>query len=173
MQGFVLANNGKSIQEVVTTDPERAVRFASAMQAISHVPGYAIELVSTVYDWASLGDAYIVNVGGSRGQAAIELAKNFENIKLLVQDSANMIQGAESGVPAELTGRIEFMAHELFEPQTVKASVYFFRMVFRNLGDKYAVQALKAQIPVLRPGVKILLQDVCMPEPDAIPLWRE
>ena len=150
------------------------MRFASAMQAINHVPGYAIEIVSTVYDWASLGDAYIVNVGGSRGQAAaIELAKNFTNIKLLVQDSANMIQGAESGVPEELKGRIEFMTHELFEPQTVKAPVYFFRMVFRNLGDKYAVQALKAQIPVLRPGVKILLQDVCMPEPGAIPLWRE
>jgi O-methyltransferase domain len=149
------------------------MRFASGMQAINYVPGYAIELVSTVYDWASLGDAYIVNVGGSRGQAAIELAKNFGNIKLLVQDSANMIQGAELGVPEELKGRIEFMTHELFEPQTVKAPVYFFRMVFRNLGDEYAVQALKAQIPVLRPGVKILLQDVCMPEPDAIPLWRE
>ena len=149
------------------------MRFASGMQAINHVPGYAIENVSTVYDWASLGDAYIVNVGGSRGQAAIELAKNFGNIKLLVQESANMIQGAELEVPEELKGRIEFMAHELFEPQSVKAPVYFFRMVFRGLGDQYAVQVLKAQIPALRPGVKILLQDVCMPEPDAIPLWRE
>jgi hypothetical protein len=143
------------------------------MQAINHVPGYAIENVSTVYDWASLGEAYVVNIGGSRGQAAIELAKNFGDIKLLVQDSAAMIQGAELGIPKELKGRIEFTSHELFEPQTVKADVYFFRMVFRNLGDKYALQALKAQIPVLRPGVKILIQDVCMPEPDAIPLWRE
>ncbi|KAJ4305848.1 hypothetical protein N0V90_001380 [Kalmusia sp. IMI 367209] len=171
--GFALANNGKSIQEVFASDPERAMRFAPGMQAINHVPGYAIENVSTVYDWASLGDAYIVNVGGSRGQAAIELAKNFGNIKLLVQDSANIIQSAESGVPKELEGRVEFMKHELFEPQTVRAHVYFFRMVFRNLGDKYALQVLKAQIPVLRPGVKILIQDVCMPEPDAIPLWRE
>ena len=149
------------------------MRFASGMQAIDHVPGYAIEHVSTVYDWASLGDALIVNVGGSRGQAAIELAKNFGNIKLVVQDSENMIQGAESGVPEELKGRIEFMTHATFEPQTVKAPVYFFRMVFRGLGDKYAVLALKAQIPALQYGVKILIQDVCMPEPGAIPLWRE
>lgn len=171
--GFVLANNGKTVQEVVTTDPERAMRFGTGMQAINHVPGYAIEKVSTVYDWASLGDARIVNVGGSRGQAAIELAKNFGNIKLLVQDGAGMIQGAESGVPEELKGRVEFMPHTLFEPQTVEAPVYFFRMVFRGLGDKYAVEVLKAQIPVLRPGVKILLQDVVMPEPGAIPLCRE
>lgn len=149
------------------------MRFASGMQAINHVPGYAIENVSKVYDWASLGDAYIVNVSGSRGEAAIELAKSFGDIKLLVQDSTIMIQGAESGVPEELKGRVEFMKHDLFEPQTTKAQVYFFRMVFRNLGDKYALQALKAQIPVLRPGVKILIQDVCMPEPGGIPLWRE
>ncbi|EPE28201.1 S-adenosyl-L-methionine-dependent methyltransferase [Glarea lozoyensis ATCC 20868] len=171
--GFILANNNKSVQDIVTTSPERAMRFASGMQAIDYVPGYAIENVSTVYDWASLGNVRIVNVAGSRGQAAIELAKNFGNIRLLVQDSANMIQGAESGVPEELKGRVEFMAHGLFEPQTIKAPVYFFRMAFRSLGDKYAVQVLKAQIPVLESGVKILLQDVCMPEPDTIPLWRE
>lgn len=149
------------------------MRFASGMQAIDHVPGYAIRNVSKVYDWASLGDAFIVNVGGSRGQAAIELASNFANVKLLVQDSPVIIEGAESEVPDHLKGRVEFMKHELFEPQTVQADVYFFRMVFRNLGDKYAVRALKAHISALRPGVKILIQDVCMPEQDTIPLWRE
>lgn len=149
------------------------MRFASGMQAIDHVPGYAIGNVSKIYDWASLGDAFIVNVGGSRGQAAIELARNFGNVKLLVQDSPMIIEGAESDVPDQLKGRVEFMKHELFEPQTVQADVYFFRTVFRNLGDKYALQALKAQIPALRPGVKILIQDVCMSEQDTIPLWRE
>jgi len=149
------------------------MRFAFGMEAINYVPGYAIENVSSVYDWASLGDAYIVDVGGSRGQAAIELAKNFGNIKLLIQDSAMMIQGADSGVPDEVKGRIDFMAHGLFDLQTVKAPVYFFRLVLRGLSDKYAIQVLKAQIPVLQPGVKILIQDAVMPEPDVIPLWRE
>lgn len=149
------------------------MRFASGMQAIDHVPGYAIGNISKVYDWASLGDALIVNVGGSRGQSAIELARDFGNLKLLVQDSPMIIEGAESDVPDQLKGRVEFMKHELFELQTVQADVYFFRMVFRNWGDKHALQALKAQIPALRPGVKILIQDVCMPEQDTIPLWRE
>jgi hypothetical protein len=51
--------------------------------------------------------------------------------------------------------------------------VYFLRLVLRALPDKFAVQALKALIPVLKTGVKILIQDVCMPEPNTIPLWRE
>lgn len=149
------------------------MRFASGMGAIDHVPGYAIENLPGAFDWASLGDAYIVNVGGSRGQAAIELAKNFGNVKLLVQDSEMFIQNAERDVPEQLKGRVDFMKHELFEPQTAHADVYFFRMVLRNWGDKYAVNVLKAQIPVLRPGVKILIQDVCMPDGGTIPLWRE
>ncbi|KAI3393977.1 hypothetical protein diail_3338 [Diaporthe ilicicola] len=170
--GFTLAN-GKSVFDVLASDPPRAMRFAGGMQAIDYVPGYAISNVPTVYDWASLGDVLLVNVGGQRGQAAIELAKNFSNVKLLVQDSAMIIKGAESDIPKELKGRVEFQSHELFEPQKVQADVYFFRMVFRNWGDKYAVNALKAQIPALRPRAKILIQDVCMPEQDSIPLWRE
>jgi hypothetical protein len=143
------------------------------MQALDHVPGCAIKDISSTYDWASLGDAYVVNAMGSRGQAAIELAKNFPKLKLLVQDSAHVVQNASADVPGDLQGRIEFEAHELFQPQTVKADVYFFRMVFRNFGDSFAVQALRAQIPVMRPEVKILIQDAVMPEPNAIPLWRD
>lgn len=172
IQGFALAN-GKSVFGVLATDPARGMRFAGAMPAMEYVPGYAIANLAKVYDWASLGDAYIVNVGGQRGQIAIELARKFNNVKLLVQDSAMIIQGAETEVPAQLKGRVEFEKHELFETQTVQADVYFFRMVFRNWGDKYAVKILKAHIPALRPGVKILIQDVCMPEPETIPLWRE
>lgn len=143
------------------------------MQAIDHVPGYAVGAVSKVYDWASMGNAFIVNVGGSRGQVALELANNFENITLLVQDVAMVIEGAESDVPDRFKQRVRFMQHDLFDPQTVQADVYFFRMVFRTWGDKYALRILRAQIPALQPGAKILIQDACMPEPDTIPLWRE
>lgn len=65
------------------------------------------------------------------------------------------------------------MKHALFDPQTVQADAYLFRMVFRNWGNKYSLQILKAQIPALRPGAKILIQDACMPEPGTIPLCRD
>ncbi|GAP92082.1 putative sterigmatocystin 8-O-methyltransferase [Rosellinia necatrix] len=171
--GFALVNDGKSVFDVLSTDPARAMRFAGGMKSLDHVPGCADAAVATAYDWSSLGNVLIVNVGGSRGQVAIDLASKFENVKLLVQDSAMVIEGAGSGVPSELKERVQFMKHELFEQQTVRADVYFFRMVIRNWGDKYAVGILKAQVPALRPGAKILIQDACMPEPDAIPLWRE
>ncbi|VUC36746.1 unnamed protein product [Clonostachys rosea] len=172
--GFALANNtDKPVFEFLGAHPDRMMRFGSAMKAIDHVPGCAPELISKDYDWASIGNASVVHVGGGRGQIAIELAKNFGHIKLTVQDMEMMIQGAESDVPDQLKGRVEFMKHEPFETQTLEADVYFFRMVFRNWNDNYAVQILKAQIPALRPGAKILIQDGCMPEPDSFPLWLE
>jgi hypothetical protein len=142
------------------------------MGAIDYVPGYNMSLLPTVYDWASLGDVKIVNVGGAMGQAAVELARKFDNLTIVVQDSAAMI-GDGALVPAELKDRITFQEHELFAPQTEKAPIYFFRMAFRGLGDQFAAQVLKAQIPVLEKGAKILIQDVVMPEHDAVPLWKE
>ncbi|KAH8673371.1 sterigmatocystin 8-O-methyltransferase [Xylariales sp. PMI_506] len=171
---FALANGGKSVFEVLGSDPEAAMRFAGGMKSLDHVPGCGDAFVAKAYDWASLGDVFIVNVGGQRGSVAIDLASKFENIKLLVQDATMVIEGADSAVPNQLKERVQFMKHELFENQTVQADVYFFRMILRCWGDKYAVNILRAQIPALRPGAKILIQDACMPGPDSVsPLWRE
>jgi hypothetical protein len=101
------------------------------------------------------------------------LARNFTNLKFILQDSKNALVGVNSAIPSELAGRVTFEEHELFAPQDAKADVYFFRMVFRGLGDAFASQVLQAQIPALRPGVKILIQDVVMPEPETIPLWKD
>ncbi|KAI1111588.1 O-methyltransferase [Nemania sp. NC0429] len=113
-------------------------------------------------------------MGGQRGSVAIDLASKFDNLKLLVQDAPPVIQGADSAVPDQLKERVQLQPHDLFGEQTVQADVYFFRMVLRSWGDKYAVNILKAQIPALKPGTKILIQDACMPGPNsASPLWRE
>ncbi|PHH60700.1 hypothetical protein CDD82_2242 [Ophiocordyceps australis] len=144
-----------------------------ANETSEHIPGFAIRDVSNAYDWPSLGDGFIANIGGEGVQVAIELAQSFGNLNLIVQDSSMMIAGAESSVPDTLKGSIEFQEHEFSEPQTVQADVYFFYQVFRNWGDKYAVKALKAQTPALRPGAKILIHDVCMLEQGAIPMWIE
>ncbi|KAI1877460.1 hypothetical protein JX265_003468 [Neoarthrinium moseri] len=173
-KGFCLANNtDKSIFEVLGADHARAMRLASGVKAHDHFPGFANAEVSKLYDWTSLGNAFIVHVGGSRGEIAIELAKSFGEVKLLVQDMEKAIAGAEASVPDELQGRIEFKAHKIFDTQSVQADVYLFRLVFQIWPDKYALQILKAQIPALQPGAKLLLQDLVMPEPGEIPLWKD
>lgn len=54
-----------------------------------------------------------------------------------------------------------------------RMSTYFFRMVFRGFRDSLATIALQEQTPALKPGAKILIQDVVMSEPETIPLWKD
>ncbi|KAI1386464.1 sterigmatocystin 8-O-methyltransferase [Hypoxylon trugodes] len=172
--GFCLANNtDKSIFEVLRGDHTRAMRLASAVKAHDHFPGEAAIDVPKLYDWASLGNGLIVHVGGSRGEVAVELAKSFKDARLLVQDMEMVVKGAKDSLPDELKDRIDFKANGLFDTQTVEADAYLFRLVFQIWPDKYALKILKAQIPALRPGAKILIQDTVAPEPGEIPLWRE
>lgn len=61
---------------------------------------------------------------GSRGQVALELAKNLKNLKLIVQDFKDTLVGVNSTIPLDLASRITFQEHELFVTQHVTADVY-------------------------------------------------
>jgi O-methyltransferase domain len=90
-----------------------------------------------------------------------------------VQRRASRRQDAVLMPIRELKGRVTFMAHDFFAPQTVQADVIYYRWSLRNWADKYCILALQAQIPMLKPGARIIIQDVILPEPGAAPLWKE
>jgi trans-aconitate methyltransferase len=143
------------------------------MQVYSTRPDYDPSFIINHFDWASLGRAQVVDIGGAHGHIAIQLASHFDNIDVMVQDMAQVVEGADEKVPDVLKGRVRFMAHDLFAPQSVQADVIFFRWILHNWSDEHCVRILRAQIPVLKPGVLILIQDTIMPEPGAVPLWKE
>lgn len=143
------------------------------MKAFTSRPGHDISYVLDNYDWGSLGQALVVDVGGAGGHVAIQLTKRFENLGVLVQDAEKAIIGVEARVPEELKHRVRFMAHDFFTPQNITADVYYLRWVMHNWSDKYCVLILRALIPALKPGARIVIQDTCMPQPHTIPLWRE
>src|SRR4051812_21002959 len=73
----------------------------------------------------------------------------------------------------ELKGRVSFMTQDFYAPQTVQADVVYYRWSLRCWADKYCILALKAQVPALKPGARVIIQDVILPEPGAAPLWKE
>ncbi|KUI71081.1 6-hydroxytryprostatin B O-methyltransferase [Cytospora mali] len=117
--------------------------------------------------------AHVVHIGGGPGHIAMALAKRHSNLRVTVQDMAQMMGPAEAGVPEELKRRVTFMPHDFFAPQTVEVDVIYFRWSLRSWADKYCVLALQAQIPVLKPGARIIIQDIILPEPGTGPLWKE
>ncbi|KAK3360902.1 S-adenosyl-L-methionine-dependent methyltransferase [Lasiosphaeria ovina] len=175
--GFSLGHNtSESIYGVIGGGgPELAVRFATAMAVYASRPEYSPAFIVDHYDWAALGpETRVVDVGGAQGHVAMALARGHANLaSVLVQDMAVVVAGADAGVPAALKSRIAFMPHDLLAPQTVVADVYYFRWILHNWSDKHCVLILRAQIPVLKPGARIIIQETCMPEPGAVPRWKE
>ncbi|TVY36627.1 O-methyltransferase [Lachnellula occidentalis] len=171
--GFALANNtNKPIYKILGDDPVRAKRFADTMKVFTTGKGFETSHVISGFDWQSLGAATVVDIGGSRGHISIALAMQFPALKLVVQDFESTVKGAENDVPESVVARVSFMAHDIFKEQTVVADAYYFRWIFHNWSDKYSIKILRSLIPILRPGVHIIINDVCMPEPGMMAAWR-
>lgn len=143
------------------------------MKAYMGMQEYNASHVIANYDWESLGPVKMVDVGGGAGHVTMELAKHFPNLSVIVQDMEKMVEEANANIPTDVKDRFKFMVQDMFAPQTVEADVYFFRWVFHNWTDKYCALILKALIPALRPGAKIIINETCMPEPGGISHWRE
>lgn len=116
----------------------------------------------------------VVDVGGSHGIVAIELARAFPGLQLVVQDlHEHIITDADVQKPTDIAGRVRFMVHDFLTTQPVPAAVYFFRMIFHNWPDKYCVKILRALVPVLQPGARVVVNDAVIAEPCTLPWDQE
>ena len=115
-----------------------------------------------------------MDVGGSHGEYSIAVAQRFPSMKCIVQDLPNVIGRAESLLPSDLKDRVSFMAHDFFQPQPVKeAAVYLLRWILHDWSDTYAIRILRALIPALGRGSKILLHEYILPEPGERPTVQD
>lgn len=193
-QGFSLSQgSNQSIYDLVGSTPERGAHFAQVMAMWASRPDYSPAHAVNGYNWAALASSLpgsepegqrslVVDVGGAQGHVAVALAQRFPHLDVVVQDMNKVIEGAEAGLPDDLKtdGRVRFMAHDLLAPQPISARVFFFRWILHNWADKYCIAVLRAHIPVLEQGNRIIVMDTIMPEPcegsesaGAVPLWIE
>ena len=107
----------------------------------------------------------VVDVGGSRGNISVALAQTHPHLSFIVQDLPDMIRGAPDAVPANLRDRVTFMPHDFFLPQPVAgADVYVFRNIFHNWSDAHVVRILRATVPALKVGARVVVNDYLIPE---------
>lgn len=163
-----------SAYEEMSKYPERAERFKGAMEYFQNIPGFNATTVVDSFDWSVLKDGTVVDVGGSHGVVCIELARKFPSLRFVVQDRAEVIAGCQSKLPNDVAERVKFMEHDFFKEQSEKnADAYFFRWIFHNWSDEYCVKILNALKPALKPGARILVQDILLPEPGTISCYLE
>jgi hypothetical protein len=161
--GFTVANNTTDIEPMFVTfgkSPLRAKRMGGAMTSLTGGVGYEMSFLLTMYPWSSLPPtATIVDVGGSHGFVCVELAKQYPEMKFVVQDLPKTVASA----PKDVDSRIQFQAHDFFTTQPVKgADVYLFRWILHNHSDKYSIKMLHALIPALKKGARVVINDHCL-----------
>lgn len=164
--GFSLSRNrAKSFWDIVPTDPVRSSRFSDAMQFLFSAPAFSADHLIRSLDW-NQGECpkLLVDIGGSSGVIAAQILRKFSSLeKAIVQDLPAVIESASS--PSDLGNRLELTTHDFLTPQPVAADVYLLRLILHDWSDKYARMIIKNLIPALKSGARIIVNDMCLPEP--------
>jgi predicted O-methyltransferase YrrM len=128
----------------------------------STVPGNSPSHLLQAFPWGELGAATVVDVGGADGYVSMLLAQSFPQLQITVEDLPHISQ--EGKVPLPLKERVQFKAQDFFHEQNVKgADVYLLRWVLHDWPDKQAIQILRALVPALKSGARVLINDNVAP----------
>lgn len=158
----------------LSKDVMKSKRFADCMALMQASPGMHTVYTIDHYDWQAHGAGLVVDVGGSHGLVAYELARRFPSMRCIVQDLPEVIAAAPRSEDPELASRVEFHAHDFFAEQPVTgADVYFLRMILHDWGDKYAVRILRSLIPALKKGARVVVNEHVVPESGALGIFQE
>lgn len=127
--------------------------------------GYGPEALLQYFTDHNLTQGTLVDVGGSHGSFSIPLVKKFPNLRGIVQDQPKVVEVGTKHIPEDLKDRIEFRAHNFFAEQSIQANIYLLRWILHDWSDEYAIKILRALIPALRNGARIIIHEYIVPEP--------
>lgn len=165
--GFMLAH-GITFWDALKQTPERTQSFVDGMVYLHRQSVFDVAHLVRDIGWTpETTPRKLVDVGGSHGNIDMHLLRAFPSLTCVVQDLPEVAESAS--VPADLEGRLSFVAHDFFTAQPVRdADVYFVRGILHDWSDKYAVRIIKALVPAMRKGVRVIANEMCFPEPGAV-----
>lgn len=159
---------------IMGQDPARAQRFSNAMAFRLTGPSLQLKYLVEGGPWESLpSGGTVIDIGGSHGFAMVAIAEKFPSLKFIVQDLPPTI-AARRPIPEKYNDLISFVEHDFFTPQPIKnADVYLFRWIFHNWSDIQCIRILKNLVPALGPNSKVVVSEICLPEPNTMPARQE
>ena len=141
--------------------------FSRAMDSVEALTG---DSFATDFDWGRF--ERVIDVGGAKGSKSVTILKRHLNLKALVVDRLQVIQGAEQywaerEAPA-LLARLNFQAGDMFESVPVATSnkdIYLLSAVLHGFDDESCVKVLRNLASAsAATGARIVLMELVMAE---------
>ncbi|KAI0967886.1 S-adenosyl-L-methionine-dependent methyltransferase [Xylaria arbuscula] len=173
----------------LSADPVRRERFDGGMAGFSGGNGDGIAAGRSskadlaAFPWGDVlpPDAVVVDVGGGSGHVAKALAGMFPAFEIIVQDRAEVVEAAthqdddNTSSPNLSLGpsNVTFQTHSFFNPQPLHgADAYFLRQVLHDWPDAEVLRILRALLPALKPGSRVLVSEYVVPSPTELSQTR-
>ncbi|KAF7190671.1 O-methyltransferase bik3, partial [Pseudocercospora fuligena] len=157
--------------EYISRTAEMQASFGQLMEALARDPKNSLDHLANSFEWANLGKATVVDIGGNVGHVSIELASRFPRLNFVVQDRAEVAAEGEQqmrlgNLNASIADRIKFQGHDFFTEQPVKrAGVYLLRQILHNWNSDDCVRILSRIVPAMGPNSHLLVAEFVLPKP--------
>ncbi|KAI9728204.1 MAG: hypothetical protein M1828_004665 [Chrysothrix sp. TS-e1954] len=174
--GWTIANKTNTpMWKYHTMYPHLGERAGRAMAMFTKGFNHDLTALTNGYDWSSISaqQGLVVDLGGAYGEAAVALTRKYPGLQCMVQEIPEIVAKAKHQAPQDVSERVSFVAHDFFEPQETVARAYLFRQIFHNWSDDDCIKILRALVPALTPGAKVIVNDSILPPPGTIPAMQE
>lgn len=163
---FSLSNGGRSLFTVLSEEPQVARRFNLAMKYVVEDKDFNSFDIVKAFDWHSLDNpgSRLVDLGGGFGQISETLARHTENLEFLIQDLPHVVEEGRKKLSPELRNRVSFEAWDFLKVQRAEdpPNAFLISRCLHNWSDHHCSSILRALIPALRQGSKVLIWDVVL-----------
>ena len=162
---------GSNFWQVLSSTPSRIETFSRGLSMFAALnPVVALFPFSTALTHNNSASRVLaVDIGGGRGEAMHELRKACPHLQgeMILQDRAEVLDNiSEADLPSATVTK---MAHDFFTPQPVQgAQVYYIRRVLHDWNDVDCARILSAIKPAMASDSRILVSDMCLPEPSTV-----
>ena len=163
---FSLCNGGRSLFTVLSEEPERATRFNLAMKYCVEDKDFNSFDIVKAFDWHSLdhSGSRLIDLGGGHGHLSQTLARHTQDLEFVVQDLPHVVAEGRKNLSPELGNRVSFEGWNFLEVQRTEnpPNAFLISRCLHNWSDHHCSVILRALIPALRQGSKVLIWDVVL-----------
>jgi hypothetical protein len=153
---------GMNIWEYFAKNPDDGAIFNNSMSGVTAV---ANETITASYDFS--GFRQLVDVGGGHGGLATGILKKNPNLKAVVFDAPEVINGTREKITAAgLSDRCEALSGDFFESVPEGGDAYILKWIIHDWDDEKSIRILRNCRKHMTADSRLIIVDTVVPETD-------